>query len=812
MFPLLLPRSRGLAITLLLVFLLVLRCAATTHRFDTELVPGQHNVLLTFQCDDRVDTQFVDIALEKGISVSFAPYRNFVTDINGDFTGDPYFDEWSIGWARSLGMEFAIHDQPAAPALVDAFGRDTLRTRWDLQTEFVRQWGGITEDDDPGFVWVGHQNRTELRAMAREYGFPWTRGGLARNEDLYLNGHGWGNPGGAAPFCPPIMYHRALVPSCSMYRLNTLGSAYPHAGTVADTTGWWAGTHQFLDELASRGGVAVLNIHPGFTGPRRETVSRDSAYARDLLLPNGNRIHFRGRQGNPGRNDVSALQLDYILEAMAHWDSLKVDTEGVRRLVIMGTNRLLSDERIPWRMDNTADPDVAVANAWRSADSLATPYASYHGDAALVPVAGFPVFVDGTGTVRAGLGTRDLPLPMGALNHLFNCTVVFTGHAPGDTLVLPADLAMRCGNVVFDLQGLVLLAANPALPLMEYMSAASQARYLHDVEWRNGVFDLAGNQSTAGVVLGDAASISVPVLRPSDIRLKGITFRNGADALWLRNVNRAQVDSCFFRSMPGVAGSTHVRGGSGLYAPLVRNSVFDLDGAGSNSFIFDFGNTATDNWEDSLSMVNNILITGTGSHFVIRMPSHTNLDSTTVGRCLRLGGSYVVNNRADGSTLLVSGSPSGDLDDLRESVIRNRPDFGWPAAWLTGPRPGFDWAREPNDTLRFGGWTGPGSKQRGSTASIGPVLYVDPVPDLRIRCIGADVCLEWDPVPGATGYRLYRKEPDQDWLPAGMCFDCSSTLPIGDVAANGRRVALYRVTTVFSELILPDRGSAAVIH
>lgn len=807
------PTGHGMTrrVLALLFFLMPLCGLATTHRFDTRFEPGQHSVLVAFQCDDRVDSQFVNIAVEKGISICFAPYANTVTDINGDFDGapmgEPYYDEWCIGWARGLGMEFAVHDQPAAPALVDAWGRDSLRSRWAMQTEFVTRHGGLLPGETPGFVWVGHQNRTELRAMAREYGFAWTRGNLARNEDLYLNGTGWGNPAGGAAFCPPVMYHKSLVPSCSMYRLNSLGSAFPHGSTVADTTGWWAGVHAFLDDLSSRSGVAFLNIHPGYTNPRRETVSRDSAFARDLVLPNGNRIHFRGRQGEPGRNDVSALQLDLVLEAMAHWDSLQLARDGVRRLAIVANNALMADPRIPWRTDDTADPDLALAHAWSTADSLADPYFRFDGDPALVPVDRFPVYIDGTGTVRAGTGTAEFPLPAGAFNHLFNCTVRFTGHQPGDTLVLPPDPTLRCGNVVFDLDGLVLRAGSPTLPLMEYMSSAAQARYLRSVEWRNGVFDMGGNTTTAGLVLGDVASIPNTVLRPSGLRFRGIRFVNGADLLWLRNVHQAALDSCFFECLPGIAGSSHVRGGSGLFAPRLRNCVFDLRGAGPGSTCLDFAHSATDTWEDSLVAVNNILVTGTGAHTVIRIPSHANLDSTGVGRRLRLGGGYVVNNRADGSSLLVGGSTASSLGDLAASVARNQPGFTWPAPFLTGPWIGFDPLEDSSDTLKYGGWTGPGSRQRGTTASIGPLLYFGDVPQLRIvRTEGGGLALEWDPVPDALSYRVYRSGSGPGWTLDHDQSGCTTTCEIGAAPDTANQVVLYHVRAVLPGPMSPAHG------
>ncbi|MCB1048674.1 MAG: hypothetical protein KDC10_15875 [Calditrichaeota bacterium] len=592
-----------------------------------------------------------------------------------------------------------------------------------------------------------------------------------------------------------------------MYRLNTLGSGFPKTSSAADTTGWWAGTHAFLDQLSRVNGVAFLNLHPGWTGPCRETCSRDSLYSRSLQLPNGNLIHCRGRQGNTGRNDISAMQLDCILEAMAHWDSLKLASDGVRRLAIVPIEQLMTSSVLPWREDDTSDPDIAVANAWSTLDSLVDSGRSFSGDVALRPRDQVLVHVDGTGSIMAGTGTMDSPLPSTSFNHLFNCSVEFVGHSPGDTLTLEPDPAMRCGNVRFNLNGLTLLAGSSELPLMEYMSSASQGRFLHHIEWVNGTFDFAGNHTTVGVSLGDVATIANPVLRPSDLHFRGITFRAGEDALWLRNVHHPVVDSCFFQALPGVSGGSLIRGGSGLYWPRIRNCVFDLRGAGNQSTALDFGNNSTDNWQDSLAIVNNIYITGTGSHTVIRMPAHANLDSSGVGRKLRLGGSYVISNRSSEPDDLVSGQRLTTLSDLQASVQRNQPGFAWPAAWEPGAWNGFDSVENVSDTLRFGGWTGSGSCQHGLTASIGPVLYTGSVPYVRIHLgAGSTIELEWESVPGAIGYHVYHKDSGNDWHIEATCATTHASMSPTNPLPLGNRFEQYRVRTVFQGPETPSHG------
>lgn len=694
---------------------------ATTHAFDTDYKKAQHNVLLSWTCDDRTDSQFVHLAVEYGFKMTFSPYRNFVTDVNDDFAShDPYYDEWCIGYARSQGMDFGIHAQPNAVTILNSFGRDSVRAIWDSETAFVRKWGGLTKQF-PGFVWVGHNNNPELRAMARQYGFLWTRGLTgSKNADLYLNGGGWSNEAGGAGFYPPIMYHRAVITSCSMYRLNTAGSSFLHGSTTADTTGWWGGTHAFLDSLSRKNGVAILNVHPGWTGSHRETDSQGSTFARTVVVPNGNTIIFDGRQGNTGRNDVSAYQIAYILEAMAHWDSLKVNTEGAKRICMLPMSQLMTHPDLPWRTDNSADPDLVLENAWSSADSIATPYAVFAGDPALTPKEEFKVYVDASGTVKAGNGTAEAPLPFGAFKYLFNCTVEFVGHAPGGFRTIPYGTELRSGNVIYNLNGLTLKPTGTPGVWLKYMDASSSAHYIRDVTWQNGTFDF-GASTSWGISLGDATTYSSASYRPARVKFKGITFKNGKQDLYLQNVYQPEVDSCFFEGISGLASTYFLSGGYQLYYPVIRNCVFDLSAVGNSSWVMDCGSHATTNiaWQDSIAFLNNIIKTGTGTHYLLRMPPDAALAAPMRSQ-IRLEGNYIVSNKAASPTTLLSHATLTTLASLATRISTDAPTFNWRRVnYEPGAHTAFDPRTAVNDTLRWGGFTGPGSRATSQFAAIG---------------------------------------------------------------------------------------------
>ena len=167
-------------------------------------------------------------------------------------------------------------------------------------------------------------------------------------------------------------------------------------------------------------------------------------------------------------------------------------------------------------------------------------------------------------------------------------------------------------------------------------------------------------------------------------------------------------------------------GGYGLYYPTVRNSVFDLTGVGASSWAFDFGSASTVNWEDSLAIVNNVFITGTSTHFVMRLPANTSTtcDSTNIGRQIRFGGNYIVSNKSSTPTTLVTGAGITTIPGLATSIANNEPDWVDHANYVVSGWSGFDYT-VPSDTLRWGGSTGYGSNQRGVFASSGPIQYAD---------------------------------------------------------------------------------------
>ena len=132
------------------------------------------------------------------------------------------------------------------------------------------------------------------------------------------------------------------------------------------------------------------------------------------------------------------------------------------------------------------------------------------------------------------------------------------------------------------------------------------------------------------------------------------------------------------------------------------------------------------NWEDSLAIVNNVFITGTSTHFVMRLPANTSTtcDSTNIGRQIRFGGNYIVSNKSSTPTTLVTGAGITTIPGLATSIANNEPDWVDHANYVVSGWSGFDPLSDTSDTLRFGGTTSLGSVQYGNTtASIGPKLY-----------------------------------------------------------------------------------------
>lgn len=737
-----------------ILFLIMLLASTALAAFDTTPVPNQHAAIVSFQCDDRVDTQFVHIANEFGININFAPYRlggTQIQDYDSNFTAASGYTDFAIRYGDDKGMSFAMHSQSNSPTVVVAGGRDSLTWIWDSEGEWLENvlTRGLAKTDerlDPtlGYVWTGHVNSPEVRAMAMEHGFTYTRGNLSDSKDLYLSKSGWLSSTGGTPFPPACMTHRALIPSISMYRLTTamVGDSLYQTSTASDTTHLWRGTLNFLNNMAAHNGFGVLNIHPGWGLPYSETEA-DTIVTSWVQIPDNyagaaDSILFGTRRGVTGRNDVSGYQLSYILKAMEWWSDSTADVDGVTRLCVPDLNAVMLNQQMNWRNDNSSDPDaVSDWSPSKAAGSTTNDYwesntGLYARDPALQ--INRVTYIDGSGTVKAGNGTAQYPLPAGAIMHLFNTKVVYTGHAVGDTLVLPRP-SWRGANVDVDFAGLTIEpSAVNATALM--LDSTSTNVYLHNITLRNFTMDqLATTATTSGLHIGNSGSQQADSTRVTDVLIKGATFINGEQAVYAYNANRVTIDSCFF--YPGLGaitdnGSTWpLFTGAYLKGGLVRNSVFDMNDSGGNAGSGQSGAIQmVAHGLDSLRILNNVFLLGNSAdtddpQAVIRTPA---VNSSLK---LRLSGNYIsdaiVGSTAAGKWLFTTGYAALSLSQLADTLalynsgvyvpVRNYRATGWGIG-------GYDYLTEHSDTLYWGGYTGPGTAQpERRYASIGPLLY-----------------------------------------------------------------------------------------
>lgn len=736
------------------LFLILLALACVSRAFDTVYVPGQHSLVLPIQCDDRVDSQFVNIATDWGIVINFAPYvqaGNQITDQDSNFATGAYTD-FAITYAQSAGMSFATHASDQSPGIVNTHGRDSLNAIFDYESNWLKS--KLRSADHPiGHVWTGHVNSPETRAMARAHGYTYTRGSLAYSRDLYLGAYGWANNSAAAKMGPMCMLHRALIPSIPT---NTAFGTLATDQAVTDTTGLWEAVYDFCTEAAGKNGFGVLNIHPGWGLPWAETESDTMVVSTVTVAKYGTgdkTIKARSRFGSNDRNDVSSYQLDYILAAMDYWDDSCYAADGVRRLCIPDLNVLMQATTPNWRNDNSSDPDdVSDWSAGKAAGSTTNDYfvsdtGLYAWDPALTPIAEKVIYIDGTGDVKAGNGTETYPLPWNSLNSLFNCTVEVTGHAAGDTLTLkeyhePSSgwvgtwfWTPRTGNVTYDLNGLTILApssASTTKAIVQYDSLGSaKGNYFnHNIEWHDGTFDFAAATGAIGAfTIGNTSSAEVDSLDQVDILLKGITFRKGVSMLKARGCKDVVVDSCFFVHNMTTAGCTSFMTGEITKNALIRNSHFNLYDAGASSIVVDLNTTLEP--ADSLRFINNIVILGdssptTSAHYLLRSTNATVDTTGTLANSLRFSRNYVVNN--------ITGASSANIwNDLARAAARPWSQFqaritaynsGFSGTmFFPGPRASFNYLTQANDTLRFGGYAGTGANTENGNAWIGPSTY-----------------------------------------------------------------------------------------
>lgn len=713
-----------------LVFLLLLAC--TGRAFDTVYSPGQHSAIISIQCDDTADTSFVNVAVEHGVTIDFAPYPyGGVIDIDSNFVKGEAYKEFALRYAKDRGMTFSMHDQPQAPTIAGTYGRDSLITRWNNEKAWLR--GVVGGSGDRGFVWVGHVTNPETRAMAREYGMKFTRGGITYSPDLYLAHVGRQTGTGAFGFPPLSMLHKILVPSCSMYRLTGYDSAdsLKHASTAADSTYLFRGTVNFLNTLAANNAYAVWNIHPGWTGVHQETQA-DTIAANTWVRVERygaavDSIQFSKRRGNTSRNDVSSYQLDYILKAAQWWSDSTLAVDGVSRLCIANIQELMDSPSANMREDNSLDPD-SVADTFTGGDE--TYWVSRDGLFAKDPALdrSRQYYVDGSGTVKAGNGTAAYPLPRTAWNDLFNCVATFV-NVDGDTLNLVNPITGFGGEVDIDFGGLIVTRTTDNANAFTF-KPTSNSYYNKGVTWRNLTVDLDAGTTGYAFQFGGATSALHDSLRTSDATIKGVTIKNGKFGIIASNVSNLVVDSCFVTPGAGafsdVSGTILYSSGTINYNTLLRNSVWDLSDCGTSSMVMDFATTLPP--DDSLRFVNNVVKLGNALdtddlHWLIR----TNNDSTANGaKKIRIAGTYIANSRvgALGPDIWAS-NQRGQNYDLAELTTYLAPGgMGVSKSYIaTGWAFAYNHITNASDTTRFGGYTGTGSRETGLTASIGPSVF-----------------------------------------------------------------------------------------
>lgn len=737
-----------------MLLILLLLCARTALGFDTTPDPDKHWLYITVVLDDRADSQVVNVCNEFDIPLTIAPYQSAATQIidydSTDFNGNGTaakgeYNDWLIGWAAEQGATFADHDQPQAPLTVATSGRNAMYNRWDTQNAWLKQQiSRVQTPEVDGFVWVGHVNSPEVRAMAKVQGYNWTRGALANSKDLYLGNHGWESESGALPFLPPCMLHKSLVPSFSLYRLNSSG-AVPQDTTaagvpaVSDSAGWWDGVWTAFDQARRGNQFWVLNPHPGWGVPWAETES-DTIATTWCHTPDGDSLRFATRRGVYSRNDVSPFQLSFILKRLKVIDDSLFAADGVRRICVVEMNSFMRDNAANWRTDDSSNPD-AVSD-WNPSISsgLDNPYwQSNTGLYARDPELNInkTIYVDGSGTRTAGNGTQAFPLPASALPSLFNCKVKFVGHAVGDTLVLQRPLWMT-GNVDVDFAGLTITPASVNTSAFLIDSTGANV-YLHNVTLRNFTLDGMATTATTPVFYVGSGTGVVDSLRTTDFTIKGATFINAEDPLYIYNAKRAVVDSCFF--LPGQGAITNngitwaLQTGAYCAGGVIRNSVFNMDdcgggtgdaaGSGVSGAIQMAGHAP-----DSLRIIDNVFILGNTAdtddyQAVLRTPA-VNASLTA-----RLSGNYIatsgVGTNASKVWLFTTGYSAGTLAQLADTMALYSSGAFVPTKNFlnTGYAIGaYSYLTNVSDTLRYGGYAGVGSAQYGNTtASIGPKLY-----------------------------------------------------------------------------------------
>lgn len=721
--------------------------------FDTTYAPDQHAVILAIQCDDRVDSQFVNLAREYSIPISFAPYSTAgatIIDYDSLYAKGGYTDAM-VTLAAGYGMYFSTHAQRQSPTAYNAGGGDSLLAVWDAEQTWLKALihasPGVSADLS-SHVWTGHVNSPRVRALAKNYGYTWTRGALSNSKDLYLSANGWANSTGAEDFIAPAMLHRALVPSFSAYRLTNYAAAESlwQASTVADTTHLWKGTREALNVAASHNALIVLNIHPGWGAPHAETEA-DSIAEVWAGIPTTyagllDSIRFATRRGKAessqfardGRNDVSAYQLDYILRSAQYWADSTEDVDGVSRLCVVNLNEFMRNDHANFRNDNSSDTS-AVSDWWAGGTGLTEAYWTsntglYARDPALD--VNHKVYIDGTGDVKAGNGTHEYPLPRTAWDHLFNCDADFI-NVSGDTLTITTDSDFRCGNVDLDFGGLRLLTSSNATVNL-YIGGTGANYYQHNITLRNGTFDNAASTNTnASLYIGQASSAVEDSLRAYDVTLYGMTFENGERPFVVSNSVNTVADSCFFT--PGAGAASDETASSGVFQTsraknlLVRNSLIDMSDCGIQSVaLYNFATL-----EDSLRFINNVVVLGnagtsTDAHYAIR----TDSDSTATNAMnLRYDGNYIANSQDTPGNFWRTDDGNQVYDaDAFITWIKSDTDTYEPLklydsqGYAIGA---FDYTSDVSDTLRFGGYKWAGSAQTGSHASIGPIQYAQPL-------------------------------------------------------------------------------------
>lgn len=747
---------------LILLLVLLGSWAAQAANFDTVHEPGKHNAVVVFQCDDRVDSQFVNVANYHGIKINFAPYKvggTTIIDYDSLYAKGEYTQS-IITWAEGQGMTFATHASAQSPALVDTFGIDSLKNVFDSEGQWLRSRLATSQKENVlGHVWTGHVNNPITRAFAKDYGYTYTRGGWGNSKDIYLSAHGWLSPSGASAFYPTAMNHRALLPSCSMYRLTNgaLADSLYQLSTVADTTNLWRGTLDFLNTLANRNGFAVLNIHPGWGGPHAETeadtLTESWAVITNTFAGSADSIRFNSRKGATTRNDVSAYQLDYILNAMEWWSDSVKDADGVSSLCIAEINQLVKGSSANWRNDNSSN--------WRSVSDWVTPASGtptyaywesndglYAKDPALDRAR--TVYVDGTGTVNAGNGTRQFPLPTRTWPYLFNCTVEFINHSAGDNYEGVAGQTVYTGNVTYNLNGLDMVESDSTDSIIEYDDSDGYAK---NVTWKNGGFKYASvkpHDDIPAIYLGKGQAFPDDSLSIEDFTLYGVTIDSTNTGLSSSATKNLVIDSCYIYTTDFDA--TDVSYALFLTTttknPLIRNSYISGEKADEGWYAIDTGGSTADDIADSARVINNILVVGAGSggtQYLFRAASDS---SAATYWKWRFDGNYYINNESSDDIMRdIGGSRNITVAEWMAHLATAEPTFA-PVRQVAfpGSYAAFSVGTTVNDTIRYDGYTGAGSVQTTGYASIGPTKY-----SFQPR-LGTDFATQYNVYAGPSAY------------------------------------------------------------